>query len=277
MEISNKNITRAIEKGKPIVINLENFIRKFGSPIDKPKLLMRMEDNPEIFRLPSDDQLLAFTISNDCPRIFMHMFNKMQLYMRHGIYFDLLKRLVDHNNKRFEQKVHFVYQSNIIKLMIERGNISFSIKAPVLYNICEYQSLDVFKFYVSRCAIFNPTNVIKQTRDIDIVKFILSTYQVAPKYFGWDSSSDFIKYDKYSRLEYNKSILLEKVSYLIGMGFRFHVPCFLIKCEDIKVIKLVLSEPNAAGYKMTSDIYDSIYKSQPLGVFKSIVKLNFLS
>lgn len=266
--IDRQYIKTAIEKSKPIIVDLSKLV-------DKPKFLILMEENPEIFRLPPDNQLLEFTITYDYPKLFMYLFNKMQLYMRHGIYFDILNRLTHQNNKRFKHKIHFIYQSNIIKLIIERGNISFNIKAPVLYNICEYQSLEVFKFYVSKCAIFNPINVIKQTRDIDIVKYIVSEYNIEFKYFGWEDSKEFLKYDNYTRIENRKSILLDKVSYLISMGFRFNVVCFLIKCVDIDVIKLIFSEPNAAGYKMTSDVYDSVYKSQSLEIFKRIIKLNF--
>lgn len=251
------NNQKPINDGKPIKIYIDQIFQN-----DDPDLLSLMEDNPSLYELPSDDQIFRYSIAYDFPKIFMHMFNKMQLYMRPQIYPTLLNQIIHSNMYKTRFKIHFIYQMNIIKLIVERGNISFSVKQPVIYDLIvrKYCDLEIFKFYLDRCPIYNPIEIIMRAYHPDVIQYILYRDKIKPSYLNWDTSQRYLNYNSDNEL---------KLKILLDYGFTFNIPSFLIKCNNLNMIKLVSNR----DVTLTSDLYDTIYRHQPLDIFKSIIKL----
>ena len=261
-------ISEYAKNGESVIISLDEIPRKDMNSLDI------MVNNPHIFILPDDDAILKYSLYKDFPELFMYMFNKMQLYMRPNIYQDLLGKIIVRNRKLELRKVYFKYQKNIIKLIVERGNIYFTVKAPLIYYLVSQScSLQLFEFYIKRCSLYDPIEIIKRTSNPLIVQFLLTNNKIEPRYFNWSESREFIKY---SHENYMLVSFHNKIEQLLRHGFQFNIYTFLIKCREYHVIKLFSSGVNNGSYSLPSHLYDDIYKSQNYELFKKILKLNFL-
>lgn len=262
--MTESEIVKYIEKGE-----IMRMMRCLG---DDTKLLIVMDNNPELFTLPVDRKIFKYAMLNDFPEVFMHIFNKLQLYMKPHIYSDLLTQIIERNIRKERKKIHFLYQTNVMKLIIERGNISFSVKAPFIYDIVLYPcTIEVFEFYIRRCSLYDPIEILKRTSNLPIAKYILKN-NIKPKYFDFTESEQFIRYSRRSSFDN----FYRKIKIMIIYGFRFNISAFLINCKKYELIKLIMSEPNKGNYKMPSYMYDLLYKRCPYELFKKVIKLNFL-